>query len=136
MFSCVLRFFTLAYRRSWPRFLSQSRCRPDPFASDSSHGPAYRRNGASRRPSQWRYPCLELFAQPADIVTQILNFGTPAPIDVQVTGMNQRGNYLIGERLANQFRHIPGAVDVHVQQAFDNPTLFMEIDRARAQSIG
>src|SRR6266404_3860861 len=83
-----------------------------------------------------RFPGVQFFFQPADIVTQILNFGTPAPIDVQVTGMNQRGNYLIGERLANQFRHIPGAVDVHVQQAFDNPTLFMEIDRARAQSIG
>jgi CzcA family heavy metal efflux pump len=83
-----------------------------------------------------RFPGVQFFFQPADIVTQILNFGTPAPIDVEVTGMNQRGNYLIGERLANQFRHIPGAVDVHVQQAFDNPTLFMEIDRARAQSVG
>src|SRR6058998_164146 len=83
-----------------------------------------------------RFPGVQFFFQPADIVTQILNFGTPAPIDVEVTGMNQRGNYLIGEKLANQFRHIPGAVDVHVQQAFDNPTLFMEIDRARAQSVG
>src|SRR6266852_1685088 len=83
-----------------------------------------------------RFPGVQFFFQPADIVTQILNFGTPAPIDVEVTGMNQRGNYLIGERLANQFRHIPGAVDVHVQQAFDNPTLYMEIDRARAQSVG
>src|SRR5438477_11005044 len=50
--------------------------------------------------------------------------------------MNQRGNYLVGEKLASEFRHIPGAVDVHVQQAFDNPTLYMEIDRARAQSVG
>src|SRR6266567_1244911 len=83
-----------------------------------------------------RFPGVQFFFQPADIVTQILNFGTPAPIDVEVTGMNQRGNYLIGEKLANQFRHIPGAVDVHVQQAFDNPTLYMEIDRARAQSVG
>jgi CzcA family heavy metal efflux pump len=83
-----------------------------------------------------RFPGVQFFFQPADIVTQILNFGTPAPIDVEVTGQNQRGNYLIGEKLANQFRHIPGAVDVHVQQAFDNPTLFMEIDRARAQSVG
>ena len=83
-----------------------------------------------------RFPGVQFFFQPADIVTQILNFGTPAPIDVEVTGMNQRGNYLIGQRLANQFQHIPGAVDVHVQQAFDNPTLFMEIDRARAQSVG
>src|SRR3989440_111599 len=83
-----------------------------------------------------RFPGVQFFFQPADIVTQILNFGTPAPIDVEVTGMNQRGNYLVGEKLANEFRHIPGAVDVHVQQAFDNPTLFMEIDRARAQSVG
>jgi CzcA family heavy metal efflux pump len=83
-----------------------------------------------------RFPGVQFFFQPADIVTQILNFGTPAPIDVEVTGANQRGNYLVGEKLANQFRHIPGAVDVHVQQAFDNPTLFLEIDRARAQSVG
>jgi CzcA family heavy metal efflux pump len=83
-----------------------------------------------------RFPGAQFFFQPADIVTQILNFGTPAPIDVEVTGANQRGNYLIGEKLANEIRHIPGAVDVHVQQAFDNPTLYMEIDRARAQSVG
>ncbi len=83
-----------------------------------------------------RFPGVQFAFQPADIVTQILNFGTPAPIDVQVTGANQRGNYLIGEKLASQIRHIPGAVDVHVQQAFDNPTLFMEMDRARAQSVG
>src|SRR6266446_1960581 len=83
-----------------------------------------------------RFPGVQFFFQPADIVTQILNFGTPAPIDVEVTGMNQHGNYLVGEKLASEFRHIPGAVDVHVQQAFDNPTLFMEINRARAQSVG
>jgi len=83
-----------------------------------------------------RFPGVQFSFQPADIVTQILNFGTPAPIDVEVTGMNQHGNYLIGEKLANEFRHIPGAVDVHVQQAFDNPTLYMEIDRSRAQSVG
>jgi len=83
-----------------------------------------------------RFPGVQFFFQPADIVTQILNFGTPAPIDVEITGMNLRGNYLIGEKLANEFRHIPGAVDVHVQQAFDNPVLYMEIDRARAQSVG
>jgi CzcA family heavy metal efflux pump len=82
------------------------------------------------------FPGVQFFFQPADIVTQILNFGTPAPIDVEITGMNQRGNYLVGEKLASEFRHIPGAVDVHVQQAFDNPTLFMDIDRARAQSVG
>ena len=83
-----------------------------------------------------RFPGVQFFFQPADIVTQILNFGSPAPVDVQITGLNQRGNYFVGEKLANQLRHIPGAVDVHVHQAFDNPTLFMQIDRARAQSMG
>src|SRR5258708_37114501 len=67
---------------------------------------------------------------------EMLNFGASAPIDVEVTGMNQRGNYLVAEKLANEVRHIPGAVDVHVQQAFDSPTLYMQIDRARAQSVG
>jgi multidrug efflux pump subunit AcrB len=82
------------------------------------------------------FPGVQFFFQPADIVTQILNFGTPAPIDVQIVGPNQAGNYTAGLKLANQIRHIPGAVDVHVQQAFDAPTLFMDIDRTRAQYVG
>ncbi len=83
-----------------------------------------------------RFPGVQFFFQPADIVTQILNFGTPAPIDVAVTGANQRGNYVVAEKLANEIRHIPGAVDVHVQQALDEPTLHMDVDRTRAQSVG
>ena len=83
-----------------------------------------------------RFPGVQFFFQPADIVTQILNFGTPAPIDVAVTGMNQRGNYVVAEKLANEIRQIPGAVDVHVQQAFDEPTLHMDVDRSRAQAVG
>jgi CzcA family heavy metal efflux pump len=83
-----------------------------------------------------RFPGVQFFFQPADIVTQILNFGTPAPIDVAVTGMNQRGNYAVAEKLASQMRHIPGAVDVHVQQAFDEPSLHLDVNRARAQSVG
>jgi CzcA family heavy metal efflux pump len=83
-----------------------------------------------------RFPGTQFFFQPADIVTQILNFGTPAPIDVAVTGANQRANYVIAEKLAGEFRHIPGAVDVHVQQALDEPTLHMDVDRTRAQSVG
>jgi len=83
-----------------------------------------------------RFPGVQFFFQPADIVTQILNFGTPAPIDIAVTGANQRGNYVVAEKLAKEIRHIPGAVDVHVQQALDEPTLHMEVDRTRAQSVG
>ncbi len=83
-----------------------------------------------------RFPSTQFFFQPADIVSQILNFGMPAPIDVEVMGQDQSGNYRVAEKLANQLRHIPGAVDVHVQQALDDPTIRMEIDRARAQSVG
>jgi multidrug efflux pump subunit AcrB len=82
------------------------------------------------------FPGVQFFFQPADIVTQILNFGTPAPIDIQIAGLNQLGNYEIGQKLANEIQHIPGAVDVHVQQAFDSPTLFLDIDRTRAQYVG
>jgi multidrug efflux pump subunit AcrB len=82
------------------------------------------------------YPGVQFFFQPADIVTQILNFGTPAPIDIQITGMNQPANYTLASKLSNQIRHVPGAVDVHVQQAFDAPTLYMDIDRTRAQYVG
>jgi multidrug efflux pump subunit AcrB len=87
-----------------------------------------------RLPSE--FPGVQFFFQPADIVTQILNFGTPAPIDIQIRGANQQADYAIALKLANEIRHIPGAVDVHVQQSFDLPTLFMNIDRTRAQYVG
>jgi CzcA family heavy metal efflux pump len=83
-----------------------------------------------------RFPGVQFFFQPADIVTQILNFGTPAPIDVAITGNNQQANFAVAQKLANEMRHIPGAVDVHVQQAFDGPTLHMDIDRTRVQTVG
>ncbi|HKW56544.1 MAG TPA: efflux RND transporter permease subunit [Candidatus Acidoferrum sp.] len=82
------------------------------------------------------FPGVQFFFQPADIVTQILNFGTPAPIDVAVTGVNERGNYVVAEKLANQIRRIPGAADVHVQQALDQLTLHLDVDRSRAQYVG
>jgi multidrug efflux pump subunit AcrB len=83
-----------------------------------------------------RFPGVQFFFQPADIVTQILNFGTPAPIDVEFRGANQQANFALAQKFANQVRHIPGAVDVHIQQAFDEPTLHMDVDRTRAQSVG
>ncbi len=83
-----------------------------------------------------RFPGVQFFFQPADIVTQILNFGVPAPIDIEITGANQPANYVIAAKLASQMKHIPGASDVHIQQAFDTPTLRMNIDRTRAQAVG
>jgi len=83
-----------------------------------------------------RFPSTQFFFQPADIVTQILNLGVPAPIDVQIAGGNQLANYNVARRLANRIRAIPGAVDVHVQQAYDAPTLHLDVDRTFAQSVG
>ncbi len=95
---------------------------------------AYMRDLRRRLPAE--FPGVQFFFQPADIVTQILNFGTPAPIDVQILGQDQNADYEIGQKLAGEIRHIPGATDVHVQQAFDTPTLRMDIDRTRAQYVG
>jgi multidrug efflux pump subunit AcrB len=89
-----------------------------------------------RRKLATAFPGVQFFFQPADIVTQILNFGTPAPIDIQIVGQNQPANYQVGLKLANEMEHIAGAVDVHVQQKFDAPTLYMDIDRTRTQYVG
>lgn len=83
-----------------------------------------------------RFPGVEFFFQPADIVSQILNFGQPAPIDVQLSGANYVQNYVIAGQIANRLRHVPGAVDVHVQQLMNNPTLHLDVDRIRAQQVG
>jgi len=82
------------------------------------------------------FPGVEFFFQPADIVSQILNFGQPSPIDIQVSGQNYTQNYQIAEQIANRLRHVPGAVDVHVQQLMNNPTLHLDVDRVRAQQVG
>jgi CzcA family heavy metal efflux pump len=83
-----------------------------------------------------RFPGVEFFFQPADIVTQILNFGLPAPIDVQVVGTDMASNYALAQQIANKMRHIPGAADVHVQQLLSLPTLHMDIDRTRTTQVG
>jgi multidrug efflux pump subunit AcrB len=92
--------------------------------------------GTLRRALATRFPGVQFFFQPADIVTQILNFGVPAPIDVQILGNDRVANFSIAERLASKIGQIPGAVDVHVHQAFDLPTLKLDFDRSRVQSVG
>jgi CzcA family heavy metal efflux pump len=82
------------------------------------------------------FPGVEFFFQPADIVTQILNFGLPAPIDVQIIGADMNSNYDIAQQIANKMRHIPGTADVHVQQMLSLPTLHMDIERTRVTQVG
>jgi CzcA family heavy metal efflux pump len=82
------------------------------------------------------FPGTQFFFQPADIVSQILNFGVPAPIDVELTGNSLQADYKLAQEISNRMEHIPGAVDVHVHQMFEQPLLHFDIDRTRAQSVG
>jgi multidrug efflux pump subunit AcrB len=82
------------------------------------------------------FPGVEFFFQPADIVTQILNFGLPAPIDIQVIGADLQSNYGIAQEIANKLRHVPGTADVHVQQMLGLPTLHLNMDRDLVTQVG
>jgi CzcA family heavy metal efflux pump len=83
-----------------------------------------------------RFPGVEFFFQPADIISQILNFGLPSPIDIQIVGKTQAQNYELAQEMANRMRHVPGAVDVHVQQMMNAPAIRLNVDRSRAQQVG
>jgi multidrug efflux pump subunit AcrB len=84
------------------------------------------------------FPELSFFFQPADIVGQILNFGLPAPIDIQVVGplANSKANYAIARQIERRLTRIPGAADVHTHQVVDVPELMFQVDRTRAQQLG
>jgi multidrug efflux pump subunit AcrB len=85
-----------------------------------------------------QFPDLTFFFQPADIVGQILNFGLPAPIDVQVIGplSNAPANYALARQITARLAQIPGAVDVHLHQVVDAPELRFNVDRTRADQLG
>ncbi|WP_159878295.1 efflux RND transporter permease subunit [Aquitalea denitrificans] len=83
-----------------------------------------------------RFPGVEFFFQPADIVTQILNFGTPSAIDVQIYGKNMAENHAFAVKLADRIKGVNGAADVHVHQRLDAPALKLDMDRTRLQGMG
>lgn len=84
------------------------------------------------------FPNETFFFQPADIVNQILNFGLPAPIDVQVSGptVNKAGDLAVARELDSKIATIPGAVDVHLQQIVGAPSLQVNVDRMKAEQLG
>jgi multidrug efflux pump subunit AcrB len=82
------------------------------------------------------FPGTTFYFLPADIVSQTLNFGLPAPFNIQIGGRDQARNREVAARLADQIRRIPGAVDVRVQQSADLAKLKFQIDRDRAEEIG
>jgi multidrug efflux pump subunit AcrB len=83
-----------------------------------------------------RFPGVTFSFVPADIVTQILNFGLPAPIDIQVVGRDIQANRLFAGRLVSKLAQVPGIADLRVQQEFNQPRLHLEVDRTRAAQLG
>src|SRR5207237_3254378 len=83
-----------------------------------------------------QFPGVTFAFLPSDMVTQILNFGLPSPIDIQVIGHNLEGNRVWADQVLERVRSVPGAVDLRVQQPFDQPYLHMSIERTKAQELG
>ncbi|HLL95917.1 MAG TPA: efflux RND transporter permease subunit, partial [Spirosoma sp.] len=81
-------------------------------------------------------PDVTYFFLPADIVSQILNFGLTSAIDVQVSGFDRANNLTVARELRDKIAQIPGAVDVHLHQVLDAPELFLDVDRERAAQFG
>jgi len=103
---------------------------------NEGHGPTQRYVEQMRRDLPKRFPGVEFFFQPADMVTQILNFGLPAAIDVLFTGADVRTNYEFASKIMKQIKQIPGAVDTHIHQRLDLPTVALQMDRTQLQTLG
>ncbi|WP_410209371.1 efflux RND transporter permease subunit [Aquirhabdus sp.] len=82
------------------------------------------------------YPGVTFSFVPADIISQILNFGAPAPINLQIRGPKLDANFVYANNLLAKLKHIPGIADVRIQQSQKNPSLNINVDRTRAQLIG
>ena len=96
--------------------------------------PGYVRELRSRLARE--FPSVTFSFLPADIVSQILNFGLPSPLDIQITGFNVAANRDYANALLDKLRAIPGAVDMRIQQAFDYPQIQVDVDRSKAQLLG
>src|SRR5579883_1136064 len=83
-----------------------------------------------------RFPNCTFFFQPADITSQILDFGLPAPINVQVVGVNREGNLAVAKKLRQEMKKVSGIADVHIHQITDQSTLNLDVDRIMASQLG
>jgi multidrug efflux pump subunit AcrB len=106
------------------------------IALTADHAPSERYVEQMRRELPKRFPGVEFFFQPADMVTQILNFGMPSALDVKITGSNRRISYDIAAKLERQIEMIPGTVDTHIHQRLDLPTVALNMDRTQLQQLG
>jgi multidrug efflux pump subunit AcrB len=99
------------------------------------HGPTEKFIKQLRTLLPQKFPSATFSFLPADIVSQILNFGLPAPIDVQVIGNNQAGNYAYATDLLKRMRTVPGIADLRIQQVFNYPQINVEVDRTLASTV-
>ncbi len=104
--------------------------------STGEHRPTEEFVHALRASLPREFPGTEFYFLPDDIVSQILNFGLPAPIDVQIIGKNVEANRELADLLMNQMRRIPGIADLRIQQTFDQPKLHIFTDRTKAAESG
>jgi multidrug efflux pump subunit AcrB len=89
-----------------------------------------------RRTLPKQFPGVTFAFLPADMVSQILNFGLPAPIDVQVVGNDVEGNRLYADKLLEKMRYVSGTSDLRIQQPFDEPYLRLRVERTKAEQLG
>jgi multidrug efflux pump subunit AcrB len=82
------------------------------------------------------YPGATFYFVPSDIVTQVLNFGLPAPVDIQIEGAAIDANRIVADRILDQVRHVPGIADARIQQPFDYPSFDVQVDRTKAAQGG
>ncbi len=83
-----------------------------------------------------RFPGVTFYELPVDIITQILNFGLPAPIDVQIVGNDLKGNRAYAAKLLEKIKRVAGTADLRIQQPADNPELRVDVDRTKALQMG
>ncbi|HSV15950.1 MAG TPA: efflux RND transporter permease subunit, partial [Tepidisphaeraceae bacterium] len=100
------------------------------------HGSTAEYTDRLRKRLHEKFPDTVFFFEAANITNQILNFGLPAPIDVQVLGRNAADNYPIAEELKREIERIPGAADVHIHQVLDYPQIQVNVDRSKAGQLG
>ena len=101
-----------------------------------THGSTFTYQKKLRSILRQRFPEAIFYFEPADIITQILDFGVPSQIDVQVSGRHAAKDLEVAQAIAAKLRRIRGAVDVHIQQITNAPEFFVKVDRQRAMEIG